>query len=672
MEIDPIVTCALLIVASCAVAAQAKGAVPLIPREVLFGNPDKAQARLSPDGTKISYLAPLDGVLNVWIGPADDPSAAEPVTRDTGRGIRIHFWAYTNRHIIYLQDKDGDENWRVYSVDLESKEVKDLTPFEGVQARIEGVSHLFPSEILIGLNDRNAQLHDIHRVNIATGASELVLENTGFAGIMTDDSYAPRLGLSFSPEGGMVVVRLEPDGSTEPFLTIGPEDVLTTNPIDFDKSGNTLYLIDSRGRDTAALTALALDTMEQNVLAEDPQVDIGGVMIHPTEKTVQAYSTNYDRQEWHALDEAVAQDLEALGEVADGDLDVVSRTLDDSTWLVAYEMDNGPVRYYRYDRQAKKATFLFTNRQALEQAPLVRMHPVVIKARDGLDLVSYLSLPAGTDPDERARPREPLPMVIWVHGGPWHRDAWGLDPIHQWLTNRGYAVLSVNFRGSTGFGKNFVNAANREWGQKMHDDLIDAVNWAVSERIADPERVAIGGGSYGGYATLVGMTMTPDVFACGVDLVGPSNLITFMDNLPEYWIPILPLLTDRVGDNATEEGKAFLQERSPLTYVDRISRPLLIGQGANDPRVRRQESDQIVKAMQERNIPVTYVLYADEGHGFARPENSLSFWAVAEAFLAEHLGGRCEPIGDAFKGSTIEVLAGADQVTGLAEASGGS
>jgi len=299
---------------------------------------------------------------------------------------------------------------------------------------------------------------------------------------------------------------------------------------------------------------------------------------------------------------------------------------------------------------------------------LVKMHPVVVKSRDGLDLVSYLTLPKGTDADGNGRPSKPLPLVFWIHGGPWSRDSWGLNAIHQWLANRGYAVLSVNYRGSTGFGKAFLNAANREWGRKMHEDVLDVADWAVKEGIADPQRMAMTGGSYGGYETLVSLTMSPDVFACGVDLVGISNMVTWLENVPEYWIPIMPLLKDRVGDVSTDEGKAFLMERSPVTRADKIARPLLIGQGANDPRVPRQESDQLVKAMQDRQIPVTYVLYSDEGHGFARPENSISFWAVMEAFLAKHLGGRYEPIGKDFAGSTIDVLAGADGVPGLPEA----
>lgn len=661
--------CAVVLLGMIASKSSApRGQPTLIPRDVLWGNPDKAQARISPDGTKLSFLAPVNGVLNVWVGPAGNPEAAKPVTNDTKRGIRQYFWAYTSQHVVYLQDKDGDENWRVYSANLNSGEIRDLTPFDKVQARIQAASHLFPNEILVGLNNRIPQLHDIYRVNLETGESSLLFKNDAFLGVMTDDHYQVRLAVTFDPAGGLAVLKISPEGKPEPFLTIAPEDVLTTSPVDFDKTGRVVYLLDSRGRDTSALTTLDLETMKSATVAEDARVDIGGIMLHPTEKTLQAYSTYYERQHWHPLDKDVAKDLEILRRVADGELSIASRTLDDSKWIVAFILDNGPVRYYLYDRRTQEARFLFTHRVALEGLPLAKMHPVVIKARDGLDLVSYLTLPVGCDRDGDARPARPLPLVLWVHGGPWSRDVWGYDPVHQWLANRGYAVLSVNFRGSTGFGKRFLNAANREWGAKMHDDLVDAVKWAVREEIADPKRIAITGGSYGGYATLVGMTTTPELFACGVDLVGPSNLITWLNNIPEYWIPILPLLKHRIGDYTTEEGKAFLSERSPLSHVGRISRPLLIGQGANDPRVPQRESDQIVQAMQKRGVPVTYVVYSDEGHGFARPENSISFWAVAEAFLSRHLGGHYEPIGDDFAGSTIEVSAGSDYVPGVPEA----
>lgn len=642
-------------------------AVPLIPREVLFGNPDKALARLSPDGTRISYLAPVNGVLNVWVGPADDPDSAEPVTNDTDRGISSYFWAYTNEHILYTQDQAGEENWRVYSVTLETGETTDLTPFEGVQARIQAVSQEFPDEILIALNDRDPALLDIHRLNITTGEKSLVMENEGFIGFTTDDEYNVRFVERSTSDGGTEILKATEAGGWEPFMEIAMEDSLTTAIIGFDKTGTILHMTDSRDRNTVAFSTLDITTGEQTLIAEDSRSDVSDSIIHPTEKTVQAVAFTYERKHWQIIDESIAGDLAYLKTVADGDFEVVSRTLDDNYWMVAYLMDDGPVRYYRYDREENQAEFLFTHKKALEDLQLAKMHPAVIKSRDGLDLVSYYTLPVGSDSDSNGRPDEPLPMVLLVHGGPWARDNWGYDYWHQWLANRGYAVLSVNFRASRGFGKAFINAGNLEWGGKMNDDLIDAVNWTVQEGIADPDQVAIIGGSYGGYATLWGMTNTPDTFACGVDLVGISNLTSFILGLP-YWQADIELIATRIGDPRTEEGRAFLAERSPLSYADQIKKPLLISQGANDPRVKQAESDQIVHAMQDANIPVTYLLYTDEGHGFARPENKLSFYAVTEAFLAECLGGRYEPIGDDFEGSIVTVPVGADEVPGLAEA----
>ena len=643
----------------------------LIPREVLFGNPDKASIQLSLDGTKISYLAPVDGVLNVWVGPADDPAAAKPVTNDTDRGIRIYFWAYTNEQILYIQDQAGNENWRVYSVNLNTAETVDLTPLEGVQARIQAVSQKFPDEMLIGLNDRNPQLHDIYRVNINTGERTLVQENEGFVGFVIDHDYNVRFAARMTPDGGIEYFSPTEEGGWEPFMEIAMEDTLTTGPVGFDPTGKILYMIDSRDRNTAALVTLDLETGEQTLIAEDPQADVSDVMVHPTKGNVEAVAFTYERKHWQVLDESIAEDLAYLSTVAHGDVEVTDRTLDDKCWMVAYVMDDGPVRYYRYDCEAQEAQFLFTHRKELEGLPLAEMHPVVIKSRDGLNLVSYYTLPVGSDSDGDAHPDEPLPMVLLPHGGPWYRDNWGYDSVHQWLANRGYVVMSVNFRGSTGFGKAFINAGNLEWGAKMHDDLIDAVDWAIHEGIADPDKVAIMGASYGGYATLVGLTFTPETFACGVDIVGPSNLVTVLEAIPPYWQPQVELFATRVGDHRTQEGRAFLTERSPLTYVDRIQRPLLIGQGANDPRCKQAEADQIVQAMREKNIPVTYLLYPDEGHGFARPENNLSFFAVTEAFLAECLGGRYEPIGDDFQGSSITVPVGAEEVPGLMEALSG-
>jgi dipeptidyl aminopeptidase/acylaminoacyl peptidase len=429
-----------------------------------------------------------------------------------------------------------------------------------------------------------------------------------------------------------------------------------------------MYMEDSRGRDTAALFAVDLATGKSTLLAEDAKADVQNLMTCPVTGKVQAAGFTYDRQTWKVLDASIQADLDALKAVDPGELTITARTLKDDLWTVAFLSDRGPSRYYLYDRAKKKATYLFTNKKDLEGLPLVPMHPVVIPSRDGLSLVSYLSLPRACDPTGSGKPARPVPMVLDVHGGPWARDSWGYNSQHQWLANRGYAVLSVNFRGSTGFGKKFLVAANLEWARKMHDDLLDAVDWAVKQGIADKSKVAISGGSYGGYATLVGLTFTPEVFACGVDVVGPSSLLTLLQSVPPYWKPQLDMMRKRVGDLDTEEGKKLLIERSPLTHVQKIKRPLLIGQGANDPRVKQAEADQIVKAMQENKIPVTYVLYPDEGHGFARPPNRISFYAIQEAFLAPILGGRAEPIGDALKGSTTQVPAGAEHVPGLKEA----
>ena len=648
---------------------------PLIPRQVLFGNPQRAAARISPNGKWISYLAPVSGILNVWVAPVDDLDAARQVTNDTTRDIRSYSWAYTGEHILYSQDKGGDENWHVYATDVATLDTVDLTPLDGVHATIDSVSEKFPEEILVGLNDREPQFHDLWRVNIRTGERELVQHNPGLAGFMADDDYDIRFAFTYTPDGGTVLLKMPEDGAREPtlaevaewevFMRVEPLDAMTTSPLGFNKDASLLYVQDSRSRNTGALFAVDIETGQQTLLAENAHADVGEIIAHPTEKTIQAVGFTYARREWTVLDPDIQADLDFLATVEDGELVVTSRTLDDSKWTVAFLLDNGPVKYYLYDRTARQARFLFANRDDLDAYELVRMHDVVVPARDGLELVCYLSLPPGSDADGDGRPDRPWPMVLNVHGGPWSRDQWGFNPYHQWLANRGYAVLSVNYRGSTGFGKNFVNAADGEWAGKMHDDLLDAVQWAVDEGIAQEDGVAIMGGSYGGYATLVGLTFTPERFACGVDIVGPSSLVTLLQNIPPYWAPFMPVMKVRVGDVSTEEGRAALLERSPLMRVDQIRRPLLIGQGANDPRVTQLEADQIVEALQSKGIPVTYVLYPDEGHGFVREENRSSFNAVTEAFLAEHLGGRYEPVGDDFRNASILVPVGVEGVPGL-------
>jgi dipeptidyl aminopeptidase/acylaminoacyl peptidase len=668
--------------------APAAKSATLIPRELLFGNPERRGVQLSPDGKLISYLAPVNNVMNVFVGPSDKPDAAKAVTSDTTRGIRQYFWAYNNTNILYLQDLGGDENWKVFSVDVvKGGPAKDLTPFEDIKgpdgkpimqpngqplrpaAQIEGTSEKFPGEILIGLNNRNPQFHDLYRCNISTGDLKLVYQNDEYAGLVTDDDFHVRFGMKFDDSGGNILTKAATaaDGTItfQPFDTIPFEDALTTSPVGFDKTGNIAYFTDSRGRDTGVLKAHDLATGKDTILAEDPKADAGGILEHPTEKTIQAVSFTYDRQTWKVLDKAIQPDLDYLKTVADGDISVSSRTLDDKHWIVTYLMDNGPVRYYRYDRaggsdgKAGKAAFLFTNNSKLEGQPLAKMHPVIIKSRDNLNLVSYLTLPKSSDTDGDGHPDKPLPLVLDVHGGPWARDSWSYNPEHQWLANRGYAVLSVNYRGSTGLGKNFINAGNKEWAGKMHDDLIDAVNWAVKEKIAQKDKVAIMGGSYGGYAALVGATFTPDTFACAISIVGPSNLVTLLKSIPPYWEPLKNQFSVRVGDFADEK---FLESRSPLFKADRIKIPIMIGQGANDPRVKQSESDQIADAMKAHGIPVTYVVFPDEGHGFAKPTNNIAFNAIAENFLATVLGGRAEPVGATLAASTAQIVVGADLV----------
>jgi dipeptidyl aminopeptidase/acylaminoacyl peptidase len=640
---------------------------PLISRALLFGNPDRITVRISPDGYMMSFLAPVNGVLNVWVGPAGQPERAKPVTNDTYRGIRSYSWAYSNEHILFLQDKNGDENWRIYSVNLSSGKTKDLTPFEGVQSQIQATSPKFPLECIIGMNRRDPEWHDLFRLNIETGNLTLIQENTRFSGFEVDDDFKIRLASNTTPDGGSEIFKLM-NGTWTSFFKIDMEDALSVGFVGYNKTNEIAYLVDSRGRDTSALYTLNLETEEKSLVAEDPKSDFGGAMTHPTGKNLQAVAFYYDTLQWMIMDPSITEDMEYLAQLESGEVRIVSRSLDDKIWIVVYTVDDGPARYYYYDRSKKQAKFLFTDREELEDKTLSKMIPVVIKSRDGLDLLSYYTLPPGSDANGDGLPDHPLPMVLNVHGGPWSRVYWGMDSMSQWLANRGYAVLSVNFRGSTGLGKNFTNAGNLEWGRKMQEDLIDAVNWSVEQGIADPKKVAIMGGSYGGYAVLAGLTMSPDVFACGVDIVGPSNLKTLLETVPPYWKPEIEMDFKRIGDYRTKDGEAFLMSRSPISFVDRIQRPLLIAHGSNDPRVKQNESEQIVTAMQNKSLPVTYVLYADEGHGFARPENRLSFYAIAEAFLAEYLGGRYEPIGRDFEGANFTVPSGVDGIPGLAEA----
>lgn len=633
----------------------------LLPRALLFSNPDRAMVRLSPDGRWLSWLAPAEGALNLHVAPIDDLSDVRTLTRIPGQGVRSYTWTFAADRLLYMLDRDGDENWQIIGLHVGTGEERMLTPEEGVAARIQSVSPDRPEEILIGLNMRDLRLHDLVLLNLVTGEQTLVAENPGFAGYLTRPDYSIAYATRMTADGGSEWLRLtDPEEPANPEAwevahTIGGEDAMTTSPAGFDRAGEHLYWIDSRERDTAALWVEALATGERTLLHADARADVSSALSHPVTGRVQAVAVEFDRTAWTVLDPAIQPVLDALRAQTEGDVEILSRTQDDGLWVVAELTDRGPIRYHLYAPATDTLSFLFTNRQRLEGVPLAPMEPVTIPSRDGLDLVSYLTLPRSVTTDQPASATHPVPLVLLVHGGPWARDSWGYDPQHQWLANRGYAVLSVNFRGSTGFGKHFLNAGNKEWGAAMHNDLLDAVSWAVDQGITTPEQVAIMGGSYGGYAALVGLTFTPETFACGVSIVGPSNLITLLESIPPYWAPAIELFATRVGDIRTEEGRALLEERSPLGRVDDIRRPLLIGQGANDPRVIQAESDQIVEAMQERSIPHLYALFPDEGHGFARETNRMAFFAVTEHFLGSCLGGEVEPIGDAFEGSSIQL-----------------
>lgn len=644
---------------------------PLIPRAALFGNPTRAAGQISPDGQWLSWLAPKDGVLNIWLAPASDPQAARAVTQAVERPIRQYFWSPDASAVMYIQDKGGDENFLLYRVDVTTGAETTLTPFDNTRVQLVGASTTRKDKLLLGLNNRDPQWHDIHLLDLTTGELTLVLENNAYAGFEADDTLTLRMAMQQNEAGGTDYFRVVDNVvEPEPFETSAMEDALTTAPAGYTSDGATLYWIDSRGRNTAALFAQDTATGERRLIAEDERADIVSTLRHPVTGVVEAYAVNYLTRSWIAIEPAISAALAWLSERLEGEFSVQSRTDDDSVWIIANDPLTKPVRTFIFDRVTQTLIPFYVSRPELEGAPLQPMHPVEIASRDGLTLPCYLTLPPGSDPAGNGKPDAPVPMVLLVHGGPWARDTYGFNGVHQLLANRGYGVLSVNFRGSTGFGKAFLNAANKQWGLTMHDDLIDAVDWAIAHGIAAREKVAIMGGSYGGYATLAGLTFTPDVFACGVDIVGPSNLETLLETIPPYWAPLVKTFHERMGDPRTEEGRALLRAASPLYKADKIIKPLLIAQGANDPRVKQSESDQIVGAMKAAGIPVTYVLYPDEGHGFARPENNISFYAIAENFLAECMGGRAEPLGDALALASAQIVEGAEHVKGLEAALG--
>ena len=628
----------MLALALLLAAAPLAAPPPLLPRELLLGNPERVAPKVSPDGKRLGWLAPdASGVLQVWVQPL--PSGeAKAVTREEKRPVRRWDWAEDDQTLLYLQDQAGDENFHLFAVDLATQNVRDLTPWQGVKADLVATSAKTPDQVVVTMNLRDRKAFDVHRVSLKTGAVELDTQNPGDVMEWTvDPAFVVRGATASTPEGGTELrVRDSAKAPWRSLVKVGLEEQVEF--VGFALDGKGAYLTTSVSADTSRVVEKNLKSGAERLLAQHPASDVRQVLWQPWKHALQAASfEDGGRLKWTAIEGSVKGDLEALAQVQDADLTVVSRDRADATWLVAFRRDNAPTQYFTWARAAKKATFLFSQQPKLDGAALASMKPVSIAARDGLALPAFLSLPPGAEP-------KGLPMVLLVHGGPWSADTWGMNGLVQLLANRGYAVLQVNFRGSTGYGKRFLNAGNREWGKKMHDDLVDAVRWAVAQGTVDPAKVCIMGGSYGGYAALAGAAFTPEVFRCAVDIVGPSNLFTLLRSLPPYWSALRTMFFARIGNPELPADEPLLRSASPLFAADRMRIPLLIGQGANDPRVKQAESEQIVAALEKAGRGVTYVLYPDEGHGFARPENRLDFFARSEAFLAQQLGGRVEPL----------------------------
>ncbi len=647
----PLMALAVLGLAHNAVAQQPKAAdlaklPPLIDRELFFGDPEISGAQISPDGRFISFRKPYKDVMNIWVKGVDEPfEAARPITADTERPVRGYFWSQDSRYVLYVQDKGGNENFHVYAVDPAAAAeaatgvppARDLTPYENVQARIYAVPEATPDMIIVGLNDRDPQVHDVYRVDIKTGERELVLENDeNVAGWLTDLDGNVRLGAKIGPDGGTHVLRVDGDALTEVYSCNNEE---TCGPVRFHKDGRRVYMISNKGDDVDLTQLILFDpqTGEQTLVESDPEgeVDFGGAEFSDvTDELVATYYVG-DRVRIYPKSDQVARDLELLRKkLPEGEISLGSSTEDETLHIISVTRDVDPGSTYLYSRETGEVELLYRSRPELPSEHLASMKAIRYKARDGLEIPAYLTLPKGIPPKN-------LAVIVLPHGGPWSRDAWGYDPFAQFLANRGYAVLQPNFRGSTGYGKAFLNAGNEEWGTgAMQHDISDGVKYLIEQGIADPERVGIFGGSYGGYATLAGLAFTPDLYAAGVSYVGPSNLITLLNSIPPYWAPIKKIFDVRLGDPDDPEDRERLMAQSPLFSAEKITAPLLVIQGANDPRVKKAESEQIVVALRDLNRDVEYLLAEDEGHGFAGKENRLAVAAAMERFFAKHLMGR--------------------------------
>jgi dienelactone hydrolase len=664
-------------------------AAQLLPFSTFFAPAEVGGPLMSPDGKWVSYIARYQNAFNIFVAPSDNPKAGRPLTKESGRGIQWYTvsgavnysWTPDSRHIIYVKDNDGDEHNRIYSASVATGAVKLLTPGEKVRANLIGVSKSRPDWILAAVDTRF--LHgghtlligaDIFEINVATAERKQVMENVPYAFLVADNDLKVRLAGALTKEQGVDLLKIGPDGKASPFYKIGPNDMGglaatgETKSLRVSTDNKSVIFLDDVDRDTVSVISLDLETGKKTLVAADPRVDIRDVFYNPKTNAVDAYGSMWTRLEWRALNNAVKFDFEFLKKFnPDADIRVPSRSADGRYWLIDYMQSDKPITYYRYDSQTKAMTKLFVTTPALDNLKLSKMFPYVVKSRDGrFDLVGYYMLPLSADPEQDGKATKPVPMVVVIHGGPSdERPIYAYAPFVQWLTNRGYGVLYVNFRGSAGFGEAFRNGMRFEWGGKMHDDVLDQMDWATKQGIADPKKFAAIGGSYGGYATLIAMTKTPDRFACGISMVGPSDLTVPMPHWSDEF------MVNTLGDPSTPEGQAMLRDRSPVYFAHQAKNPVLIGQGDKDTRVPTSQSDKIVDALKKAGAKPVYLLYPDEGHGFLRPENNASFWAISEVFLSQCLGGQAEPLTPAvLKGSSVIVKEGVDQIPGLKAALG--
>lgn len=627
--------------------AQKNELPPLLDRELFFDNPEISGGQLSPDGKYLSFIKPYNGVMNIWVKKFDEAfDAARPLTADVQRPVRSYFWSRDGKYILYAQDKGGDENFNIYSVDPSAPDAagagvpenRDLTNLKGVRVQIYSVPKTDPDVIYIGLNDRDPAWHDLYKMKLSSGERTLLRQNSPedrITGWIFDWNDELRLAMRSNFDGSNDILRVDENGFTPIYSTNVFESAY---PAGFSKDNQKVYLVTNKGDDVdlTRLVLFDLKTLKEEFVEADPlkRVDLDNVSFSEVTREIVFTTYEDDRLRYYWKDNSLKEDYDLISKQLPGVEPYFARTTaDERYWIIGSYSDVDPGTTYLFDRKTKKLTFQYRPRPNIPVEHMAHMKAIRYPSSDGLEIPAYLTLPKGIE-------HKNLPLIVMPHGGPWARSGWGFNSYAQFLANRGYAVLDPNFRASTGYGKSFVNAGNKEWGRKMQDDITWGVKYLVEQGIVDPEKVGIMGGSYGGYATLAGLAFTPDVFACGVSIVGPSNLITLLNSIPPYWESIRKVFYLRMGDPSTPEGEADLKAMSPLFSADKIKSPLLVVQGANDPRVKQHESDQIVVALRDRGFDVEYIVAPDEGHGFARPVNNMAMLAAAEKFLSKHLGGR--------------------------------